>query len=58
MCFKAVDRVGGRAARWDDSAGFLMATEKTIGRQAVDYGNQVAGLRIPGEWGLTVVRAR
>jgi len=44
MCFKAVDRVEGRATRWDDSAGFLMATEKTTGRQAVDYGNQVAGL--------------
>ena len=43
MCFKAVDRVGGRATRWDDSAGFLMATEKTTGRQAVDYGDQ--GLR-------------
>ena len=44
MCFKAVDRVEGRATRWDDSAGFLMATEKTTGRQAVDYGNQITGL--------------
>jgi hypothetical protein len=44
MCFTAVDGVEGRATRSDDGAGFLMATEKTTGRRAVDYGDQVAGL--------------
>ena len=44
MCFKAVDRVEGRATQLDDSGEFLMATEKTTGRRVVDYGGRVAGL--------------
>jgi hypothetical protein len=43
MCLRAVDRVGGRATHRTTARGFLMETEKATGRQAVDYGDQVAG---------------